>query len=373
MQNPADISPLSKHNLVDGSDDLGICAASVPYSSPIASGEGDDMRIIGETLRVGARLEQVGVDALRQRCGDNVLAIVGGGRGATLATAGDGGCIWLPLRGRVRLSSGDSSFNLEPGQLLVSEADQRLQATGRGSALWVALIAQRPGWRRALLRAGAALGTEPGLVPAWHAAAPTLRRLAMRVVRAVLENRGEYALQSAVDDLLGGVVELQADFAEMIERCPGRTLTQRQNVFLRLQRVRNLMATRCEQELDIPELARVASYSPWHFIRAFHSVYGETPHAYLVDRRLERARRLVRSSPLAISEIAGASGFENRCAFSRLFKQRFGISAAALRREHGVGTRALRQRRCDDERLRRPAVSATPSANSRQLDASTEF
>ncbi|HSX62333.1 MAG TPA: AraC family transcriptional regulator [Tahibacter sp.] len=330
------------------------------------------MRIIGETLRYGARLELGGTDALRQRCGDNLLAVVGGGRGATLASGGDGGCIWLPLRGKLRINVGDGGFAIEPGQLFVSEPDQRLQATGRGAALWIALIAQRPGWRRALMRAGGTLAPEPGLVPAWHAAQPALRRLAMRVVRAVLQQRGDYALQGGVDDLLGSIIDLQADFGDMIERCPGRTLAQRQNVFLRLQRVRNLMATRCEQELDIPELARVASYSPWHFIRAFHAVYGETPHAYLVERRLERARRLVRSSPLAISEIAGASGFENRCAFSRLFKQRFGISAAALRREHGVGTRS-RRRRCDADELPRLAVSATPPANSRQLGAPTDF
>lgn len=331
------------------------------------------MRIIGETLRYGARLELGGADALRQRCGEGLLAVVGGGRGATVATAGDGGCLWLPLRGKLRINSGDSGFIIEPGQLFVSEPDQRLQATGRGAALWIVLVAQRPGWRRALVRAGGSFAPEPGLVPATHAATPGLRRLAMRTVRAVLEQRGEYALQNAVDELLAHLVELQSAFTGMIERCPGRTLAQRQNVFLRLQRVRNLMATRCEQELDIPELARVASYSPWHFIRAFHGVYGETPHAYLVERRLERARRLVRCSPLAISEIAVASGFENRCAFSRLFRQRFGISAAELRREHGIGTRALRKRRCDSDELPRRAVSATPPANSRQLGAATDF
>lgn len=330
------------------------------------------MRIIGETLRYGARLE-LSAEVLRQRCGDSLLAVVGGGRGATFAAQGDGGCIWLPLRGKLRLSSGDSSFTVDSGQMFVGEADQRLQATARGAALWLVLTAQRSGWRRALLRVGAGVGTEPGLLPAWHTAPAGLRRLGVRLVRATLENSDEYALQSAADDLLGAVAELQAGFGAMIERCPGRTLAQRHNVFLRMQRVRSHMATRCEQELDIPELARMASYSPWHFIRAFHAVYGETPHAYLVDRRLERARRLVRSSSLAISEIAGASGFENRCAFSRLFKQRFGISAAALRREHGIGLRGSRNRRCDSGELPRRAVSATPPANSRQLGAATDF
>ena len=81
----------------------------------------------------------------------------------------------------------------------------------------------------------------------------------------------------------------------------------------------------------------MANYSPWHFIRAFRAAYEETPHAYLVRQRLERARRLLRASPLAIAEIALESGFENRSAFSRLFRQRFGTTAGALRRQAAGG------------------------------------
>jgi AraC family transcriptional regulator len=96
--------------------------------------------------------------------------------------------------------------------------------------------------------------------------------------------------------------------------------------------VRNYLAANCHLEVDNDALARMASYSPWHFIRAFRAAYRQTPHAYLVEQRLRRARRLLRSSPLAIAEIALASGFENRCAFSRLFRQRFGTTAGAVRR-----------------------------------------
>ena len=333
------------------------------------------MRIIGEALRHGARLELGGVDALRQRCGDNLLAIVGGGRGATLATAGDGGGIWLPLRGKLRLASGDSGFTIEPGQLLISEPDQRLQATGRGASLWIVLLAQRNVWRRALIRAGGGLAPEPSLVPAWHTAAPTLRRLALRLVRATLEKAGEYALQSTADDLLGSVVDLQSGFSAMIERCPGRTLAQRQNVFLRLQRG--------AQSHGKPAVSRNSTFPSWRVSRAIRPGISSarstrstarTPHAYLVDRRLERGTparalfrrwRSARSPAPAVSRTAVPS---RAC-----FKQRFGISAAALRREHGVGVRTTRKRRCDSSDLLRCAVSATPSANSRQLGAATDF
>jgi AraC family transcriptional regulator len=79
----------------------------------------------------------------------------------------------------------------------------------------------------------------------------------------------------------------------------------------------------------------MANYSPSHFIRAFGYVYEETPHAFLIRQRLERARRLLRVSPLAINEIALESGFENASAFSRLFRQRFGITAGAARKLAG--------------------------------------
>jgi AraC family transcriptional regulator len=60
-------------------------------------------------------------------------------------------------------------------------------------------------------------------------------------------------------------------------------------------------------------------------------VYGRTPHVALVAYRLERARELLMRSQLAVAEVALASGFENRCAFSRLFKRRFGVTAISLR------------------------------------------
>lgn len=330
------------------------------------------MKIISENLRYGARIDIGGADAFRQRYGDGLLVVIGGGRGATVASSGDGGGLWLPLRGRLKIASGEANFTLEPGQVFLSEPELRTQAGGRGAPLWLGLVAQRAGWRRLLARAAGTIAPEASLVPAWHKAPPHLRRQGVRLARACLTRASELEMQHACDDLLAGMLDLQADFDAMIERCPGRTLAQRQGVFLRLQRVRNHMALSCQQELDVPELARMASYSPWHFIRAFHAVYGETPHAYLVEQRLDRARRLLRSSALAISEIALAIGFENRCAFSRLFKQRFGISAAQMRRDCGNAATAA-ARRCDTRDFPLRAVAATRPANSGQLAFATDF
>ena len=141
----------------------------------------------------------------------------------------------------------------------------------------------------------------------------------------------------AVRELL---LDLQSAFDPLIRRCPGRALGQRRGVFLRLQRVCNYMESSSDLDLGIAEFARVANYSPCHFLRTFNSVYGKTPHAVLVEQRLRRALRLVHETALSIAEVAHASGFENRCAFSRSFKRRFGETATAVR-ERGLVAAAL--------------------------------
>src|SRR5436305_14633650 len=138
--------------------------------------------------------------------------------------------------------------------------------------------------------------------------------------------------EPVLHSVIESVFALQNELASAIDRCPGRTYAQRRQVFLRLQRVRNYLAANCHLELDNDALARMANYSPWHFIRAFRAAYRQTPHACPVEQRLSRARRLLHTSPLAIAEIALASGFENRCAFSRLFRRHFGTTAGAMRR-----------------------------------------
>jgi AraC family transcriptional regulator len=260
--------------------------------------------------------------------GDVLSVIVGGGRGCVLKADGPVAGVWIPLRGRLQLGSGQGDTVLA-GDLRISELEAGVHAVGRGNAVWLALLGSGSAWRRALEGLGETPIAEPTLLPARYSANRALRVCAVTLARATTSE----AFDDALDTLIERVFTLQSALADSIERCPGRTYAQRRQVFLRLQRVRNYLAANCHLELDNDALARMASYSPWHFIRAFRAAYHQTPHAYLVDRRLQHARRLLGSSPLAIAEIALASGFENRCAFSRLFRQRFGITAGTLRRQ----------------------------------------
>jgi len=292
----------------------------------IVPDQGQAMRVFGYQLNHGSSL--VLPARTRSSDGDEPLVIVlGGGRGCVLRSDEALAGIWLPIRGRLQCGSSTDS-GIVTGELRVTEAEANLHASGRGNALWIAVLGNREAWRQALADYSGQPLTEPLLLPALHVAGRALRRHAAQLARAVARGDTDVALEAVLDEVLG----LQRNLATAIARCPGRTYAQRRQVFLRLQRVRNYLAANCHLDLDNDALARMASYSPWHFIRAFRAAYQETPHAFLVNERLRRARRLLRSSPLAIAEIALASGFENRCAFSRLFRQRFGTTAGAVRR-----------------------------------------
>jgi AraC family transcriptional regulator len=283
--------------------------------------------IINQLLGHGASLD-LNAKATNSR-GEFVLnVVVGGGRGCVLKTDAPVAGIWIPLRGRVQLGSGVEAV-LQAGEARVTEADARLHAVGRGNAVWVALLGTLPAWRQVLHGELGVPSLEAVLLPARHAASRDLRHHAVALARAAINGDADAATEAVIDR----IVALQAGFADSISRCPGRTYAQRRQVFMRLQRVRNYLSSNCHLDIDNDSLARMANYSPWHFIRAFRAAYEETPHAFLVRQRLERARRLLRASPLAIAEIALESGFENRSAFSRLFRQRFGTTAGAVRRE----------------------------------------
>jgi len=289
------------------------------------------MHIDCERLVNGGRLDW-SADEDRRASVNALRILVGFGRGCVLYGQALAATIVIPLRGRVQLSDGEQARTLESGELLICESGQRVQAIGRGAALWIAVFAESGVWHQ-LTGDVPESAPDPLLVPAVHTADRALRRAAVRLARIALATDGkDTALTLTAASAFATLIsDLQAEFDPFIARCPGRTLAQRRSVFLRLQRVRNYMASSCHLDLDIAGFARMASYSPCHFIRAFSTVYGETPHAVLVEQRLGRAHRLINESALAITEIARASGFENRCAFSRSFKRRFGITATDLR------------------------------------------
>lgn len=86
------------------------------------------------------------------------------------------------------------------------------------------------------------------------------------------------------------------------------------------------------RQLDLEALARRAGYSRFHFARSFRDIYGETPHAYLTRRRIERAKDLLRSANLTVTEICELVGFASLGSFSARFSELVGVSPTEYRR-----------------------------------------
>ena len=83
--------------------------------------------------------------------------------------------------------------------------------------------------------------------------------------------------------------------------------------------------------LTIERLAALAGLSPFHFIRAFRAATGLTPHQYLRTRRIDRAKELLLTTPMPVTEVCDAVGFQSLGSFSSLFRKLTGETPAGYR------------------------------------------
>jgi AraC-like DNA-binding protein len=109
-----------------------------------------------------------------------------------------------------------------------------------------------------------------------------------------------------------------------------------------LLRARDLVDSRYDEALDLRTLAKEANVSPRHFSRSFRRVFGETPYQYLLSRRLERARHLLRTTAMTVGEICLEVGFTSVGSFTTTFKRHFGVSPTTFRQAHGGPSEADR-------------------------------
>ena len=101
-----------------------------------------------------------------------------------------------------------------------------------------------------------------------------------------------------------------------------------------LLRAKDLADARYRDPLDVRALARAAHLSPAHFSREFRRAFGETPHQYLLTRRLERAAELLRNTDHSVADVCLAVGLSSVGSFTTSFRRTFGLSPTAYRSAH---------------------------------------
>lgn len=110
---------------------------------------------------------------------------------------------------------------------------------------------------------------------------------------------------------------------------------------VQLRRARDRMDRDHAQPLDVPALAREALMSPGHFSRSFRAAFGETPYAYLMTRRIERAKALLRRGDMSVTDVCMAVGCSSLGSFSSRFTELVGETPSAYRARGHAGLAAL--------------------------------
>jgi len=106
-----------------------------------------------------------------------------------------------------------------------------------------------------------------------------------------------------------------------------------------LRRARDLMDREYASSLDVAEIARASYMSQAHFSRQFKKAYGETPYAYLMTRRIERAKALLRQGGLSVTDVCMAVGCTSLGSFSARFTELVGQTPTSYRAgDHGALT-----------------------------------
>jgi len=131
-------------------------------------------------------------------------------------------------------------------------------------------------------------------------------------------------------ELAADLAMLNRDVRRRVRLMPARRAATREELFRRVRRGQEFLHAAATEEIDLGALAREACLSPYHLHRAFTSAFGQTPHAYRTGLRLARARRLLETSQLSVTEVCAAVGFESGASFSTLFRRAFGAPPSAF-------------------------------------------
>ena len=280
------------------------------------------MTLSFRSLRAGERLEL-------PPPGDGLQLVLASGRSMGLSVNGDHS-YWVCLRGDPQVESGEGTISLPAGHMLIG--DGRMRASVRQQGTWLLLTGTTDAWSRALAAVVPGADSRDPLFYPHAGVCPRYSRRALTRLAQACRRSGDHAvIRSRLDQVLFALWNDQCTLDDLSGRCTGRTQARRRQNLVRLLRVRHRITMNPTRRVELTTLAAGASYSPWHLTRMFRDVFGEAPCEYGMRVRLAHARRLIRTSRMSVAEVADAVGYESRSAFSRSFRQVYGVSATQVR------------------------------------------
>jgi transcriptional regulator GlxA family with amidase domain len=120
-------------------------------------------------------------------------------------------------------------------------------------------------------------------------------------------------------------------------------VTQDPQLLRRLLRAKDRMDAASHEEWPVERLAKMSGVSEAHFARSFKEAFGVPPHRYLLTRRVERAKALLRDTDMPITDIVFQTGWNSMGTFGRVFKDITGESPSELRAREKASPHALEE------------------------------
>ena len=143
-------------------------------------------------------------------------------------------------------------------------------------------------------------------------------------------------LEEKLRKILSAMVQSQGGVKHRTDALPAARAATREELWRRLNRARDFLHANLGAPIKLSEVAAAACLSPFHLLRTFQSAFRQTPHQYLTQCRLERAKFLLEKTRIPVTAICLECGFTSLGSFSALFQKNCGMSPRAWRVRRGV-------------------------------------
>jgi len=235
-----------------------------------------------------------------------------------------------PVTVHRRVQKGESSRVIPPGGMFMMPGgmDFSVRVDGTLQSLHLYL-------RRAVLEevAGDLVAGDPGhveILPRFGDSDPLIERLMLGVRDVLHDDDPSTALFT--DYLARAIVARLIRRHSSASLVPSPAAASQQKGGRQIGKAIDFMEAHLERSLDLATIAEAAGISPSHFARRFRAMVGKAPHQYLIQIRIDRAKRLLSESDKGIAEIAFACGFASQEHLTRLFKRTCGLTPAGFRK-----------------------------------------
>lgn len=155
-------------------------------------------------------------------------------------------------------------------------------------------------------------------------------RKAQELLRYLLSADGDLQREEMVYAILSECMQIQKTSLNQLERVEAKKTSTREEIYRRCFFVKQYMRENFTHSPSLDQLGEIACMNKYHFLTNFVSLFGITPHQYIIRLKLEKAYELLVSGSDSVSEVCFAIGFESLPSFSKLFKSRYGLAPSKV-------------------------------------------